>query len=73
MVSRADPGLSREHTRIIDGIKRSACLKCLLQSYGFNDEMKEALTKLYIHRLEISACLLHGMNQDFINPVKKSK
>jgi len=73
MASREHPELSKELTSIIGGIKRSACLKCLLEPYGFNDEMKEELTKLYSHRLEISACMKHGMNQYFIKPVKQSK
>jgi hypothetical protein len=72
MASHEDPELSKELTSIIDGIKKPACLKCLLGPYGFNDQMKEELTKLYIHRLAISACLKHGPNQDFIKPVKKS-
>jgi hypothetical protein len=55
MASREHPELSKELTSIIGGIKRSACLKCLLEPYGSNDQMKEELTKLYIHRLEISA------------------
>ena len=73
MASRADPEPFKEVTRIIDGIKRSACLKCLLGPYGFDDMMKEELTKIYSLRLERSACLNHGMNQAFIKPVKKSK
>lgn len=73
MASREHPELSKEITRVIDGIKKSACLKCLLEPYGFNDQMKEELTKIYIHRLKQSACLKHGPNQDFINPVKESK
>jgi hypothetical protein len=73
MARREYPELSKELTSIIDGIKKSACLKCLLEPYGFNDQMKEELTKIYIHRLKLSACLKHGPKQNFIEPVKKSK